>query len=203
MVLGTRGRKFGRISMYWSKSVTSAPPDPPPRPPRALSGRRGPLWTPVSAPYRVFSTPPAAIILVRPIRAQGRVNITQLPAQRSLRTLHFTLKSRVGPSGGTIPPSRRAAALYVSQSTGPTASTLARARLAKPRPPEAGPGADRHADGPLTGRHARPLARPERRSEASRWHEAHAALRSFWSRLSRPSPPPRRRGGPPAAPDLS
>ena len=35
------------------------------------------------------------------------------------------------------------AALYVSQSTGPTASTLARARLAKPRPPEAGPGADR------------------------------------------------------------
>ena len=67
----------------------------------------------------------------------------------------------------------------------------------------AGPGADRHADGPLTGRHARPLARPERRSDASRWHEAHAALRSFWSRLSRPSPPPRRRGGPPAAPDLS
>ena len=84
MVPTSYGRKPGPISMYWPRVVTSAPADPPPTPPRALSGHRGPPMVTISTPDRVFSTPPAANMLVRTIRAHGHAVVVQTTAVRSV-----------------------------------------------------------------------------------------------------------------------
>ena len=71
--------------MYWPRVVPPAPGGPPrPPPPWALSGHRGPPRVTISTPDRVFSTPPAASMIVLTIRAHGHAVVVQTTAVRSV-----------------------------------------------------------------------------------------------------------------------